>query len=90
LNYGFVRERGIERTSTSRSTDTCRSKATNSAIVRVEWPIVKIVDIVSDCRTGFLRPFTSSHQSYERENKEYDSDNQVQKVREHVTNNVLN
>src|SRR6185437_15337865 len=45
LNCGLVRERGIERTSTSRSTATCLSKATNSAIVRVEWPIVKIVVI---------------------------------------------
>src|SRR6185437_3642442 len=44
LNCGLVRERGIERTSTSRCTATCLSKATNSAIVRVEWPIRK------DCR----------------------------------------
>jgi hypothetical protein len=69
LNCGFVRERGIERTSTSRSTDTCRSKATNSSIERVEWPIVKIVGMAWDCRTEFLRPYASS-QAYERENED--------------------
>ena len=50
LNCGFVRERGIERTSTSRSTV--------YPAVRVEWPIVKIVGIAWDCSTGFLRPST--------------------------------
>ena len=43
LNCGFVRERGIERTSTNNSIRASRSKAMNSANVRVEWPIVKIV-----------------------------------------------
>jgi hypothetical protein len=54
LNCGLIRERGIERTSTSRFTAACRSNEMNSAIVQVEWPIVKIVDIVRDCRTDFL------------------------------------
>lgn len=43
LNCGLVRERGIERTSTSRSTPACTSIATNSSVVRVEWPMVKSV-----------------------------------------------
>jgi hypothetical protein len=47
----------------SRSTAACRSKATNSAIVRVEWPIVKIVGIAWDCRIG-LRPFISSTSAF--------------------------
>jgi len=38
----------------SRSTAACLSKAKNSASVRVEWPIVKIVGIAWDCRTGFV------------------------------------
>src|SRR5665213_2736649 len=77
LNCGFVRERGTERTSTSRSTATCPSKATNSAIVRVEWPIVKIVRIVWDCRTDFLPTFASS-QSHERKNEDQGNGNQGQ------------
>lgn len=43
LNCGTLRERGIERTSTTRSILTCFSSTMNSAIVRVECPIVKIV-----------------------------------------------
>ena len=54
LNCGFVRERGIERTSTSRSTQTCWSRVKNSPIGRVEWPIVKIVGIFLDRRTCFV------------------------------------
>src|SRR3954468_13527990 len=41
-NCGLVRERGTDRTSTSRSTPACRNNPTSSATDRVEWPIVKI------------------------------------------------
>mgnify|MGYP001798045317 CR=1 FL=1 len=54
LNCEFVRERGIERTSTSRSTQTCWSRVKNSPIGRVEWPIVKIVGIFLDRRARFV------------------------------------
>src|SRR5258708_39603360 len=43
LNCGLARERGTERTSTSRSTPASRSSATSSATLRVECPIVKTV-----------------------------------------------
>src|SRR5450631_3695533 len=43
LNCGVVRERGIERTSTSIVMSDCCRSATNSAKDRVEWPIVRIV-----------------------------------------------
>ena len=43
LNCGLVRDRGIDRTSTTRSTRDSRSRSTNSAIVLVEWPMVKNV-----------------------------------------------
>ncbi len=69
LNRGFVRERGIERTSTSRSTATCRSKATSSAIVRVEWPTVKMGGIAWDCRADFLATISIKSTS-ERENED--------------------
>src|SRR5438477_10845934 len=42
LNCGLVRERGTDRTSTSRSIPACRSSPTSSATDRVEWPMVKI------------------------------------------------
>src|SRR5260370_15172373 len=41
LNCGFVRERGIERTSTQRAISASASKAVKAAIERVECPIVK-------------------------------------------------
>src|ERR1700739_4677824 len=51
LNWGFVRERGVDRTSTIASTLASLSKAPNSAIVRVEWPMVNTVTLcVWGCR----------------------------------------
>jgi hypothetical protein len=41
LNCGLVRDRGIERTSTSRRTSLARSRSAKSSTVRVEWPMVK-------------------------------------------------
>src|SRR5512135_2622888 len=43
LNCGLVRERGIERTSTRRSTSACFNISTSSATERVEWPMVNTV-----------------------------------------------
>src|ERR1041384_2026547 len=43
LNCGLVRERGTERTSTSRSTPASCNMPTSSATLRVECPIVKTV-----------------------------------------------
>src|SRR5512132_1530290 len=42
LNCGLARERGNERTSTSRSTPASRNRPMSSPSVRVEWPMVKI------------------------------------------------
>jgi hypothetical protein len=42
LNRRVVRERGIERPSTSSVTSTCHRNATNLVIVRVEEPMVKM------------------------------------------------
>lgn len=50
LNCGWVRERGIDRT----STPTCWSKVKTSAIGRVEWPIVKIIGTFLDRRARFV------------------------------------
>src|ERR1044071_3954684 len=55
LNCGFVRDRGTERTSTSRSTPASRNSATSSATDRVECPIVKIVCTVRPSAPGSLR-----------------------------------
>jgi len=43
LNWGLVRERGIDLTSITTWTSASLSKAPNAAIVRVEWPMVKTV-----------------------------------------------
>jgi hypothetical protein len=40
LNCGAAREPGIDRMSTRQVTCTWASKATNSSIGRVEWPMV--------------------------------------------------
>src|ERR1017187_674068 len=56
LNWGVVRERGIERTSTSSVTPTCCKSATNSARVRVEWPIVKIATPRGAGASAMARP----------------------------------
>src|SRR5438552_18493418 len=50
LNCGLARERGTERTSTSRLTPASFSSATSSPAERVEWPIVKIVFPMAGCR----------------------------------------
>jgi len=42
-----VRDRGIDLTSTTRSTPDSRSRSTNSAIVLVEWPMVKKVFVMA-------------------------------------------
>src|SRR5579872_5690143 len=44
----------MERTSTSRLTATCWSRVKNSPIGRVEWPIMKTVDLFLDCRARFV------------------------------------
>src|SRR6185503_1604251 len=46
LNCGLTRERGTERTSTSRSTPATCNSAISSPAERVEWPMVKIVLVV--------------------------------------------
>src|SRR5205823_15133850 len=43
LNCGLARERGTERTSTSRSTPASCNSPISSPTERLEWPIVKIV-----------------------------------------------
>src|SRR5271163_4105409 len=43
LNCGLARERGSERTSTSRATPASLSSAISSPSDRVEWPIVRIL-----------------------------------------------
>jgi hypothetical protein len=47
LNCGSVRERGIDLTSTTKSTPDSLSRSTNSAIVLVEWPMVKNVLVLA-------------------------------------------
>ena len=47
LNCGLVRERGIDLTSTTKSTRNSRSRSTNSTIVLVEWPMVKKVFVLA-------------------------------------------
>jgi hypothetical protein len=47
LNCGLVRDRGIDLTSITRSTPDSRNRSTNSAIVLVEWPMVKKVFVSS-------------------------------------------